>query len=140
MLRRSRSALACWILVPALALGCAERAPEPTTPAPAPSSATASETAPQQPPAPEGPKRKPFEIYSNCGEVVTVVFGADPKAPNAGKRTIAPSAGIDGPRDNDGGQTVWLLDASNEPLVKVQVTRGMKRVEVGKSCRTLDAR
>jgi hypothetical protein len=35
---------------------------------------------------------------------------------------------------------VWLLDDKGEPLVKVHVTRNMKRVEIGKSCRTIDAR
>lgn len=84
-------------------------------------------------------QRKPFEIHNSCTEVVTIVFGDDAKAPGAAKRTLAAYGTADGPRDNDGNQTVWLVDANGEPLVKVRVTRGMKHVEVGRSCRTLDA-
>jgi hypothetical protein len=125
-----------------LLVACGEKK-EPATPTPVPE--PASTAAPASPaasaePAPEPRKRKPFEVYSTCSDVVTVVFAADPKAANAGKRTIAPSSSIEGPRDNDGNQTVWLLDNNGEPLVKVNVTRGMKRVEIGRSCRTLDAR
>ncbi|MDF2694535.1 MAG: hypothetical protein K0S65_2918, partial [Labilithrix sp.] len=60
-----------------------------------------------------------------------MVFAEDPKAASADKRTIASSGTIEGPRNPDGNQTVWLLDTNNEPLVKVNVTRGMKRVEIG---------
>ena len=84
--------------------------------------------------------RKPFPIHSQCTRVVTVVFGEDPKAATAGKRTIAPDSTIEGPRDSDGKQTVWLLDEKGEPLpVKVHITRGMKQLEIGRSCTTLDA-
>jgi hypothetical protein len=85
-------------------------------------------------------QRKPFPIHSSCTDVVTVVFGEDPKAQGAGRRTVAPSSSIDGPRDADGKQTVWLLDDKGEPTVKVHITRGMKQLEIGRSCRTLDAR
>jgi|GEM_PF-1665694 len=84
-------------------------------------------------------KRKPFEIHSSCSDVVTLVFAEDPKTAGASRRTIAPSSTLDGPRDEKGNQTVWLLDEKGEPLVKVHVTRGMKHLEVGRSCRTLDA-
>lgn len=122
---------------------------EPLTPAPtAAASGSAEPAAPAASPEPEdrgespaGPrKRKPFDIHSACAEVVTVVFAEDPKAVGAGRRTIAPSSSIEAPRDDKGNQTVWLLDDKGEPLVKVHVTRGMKHVEVGRSCRTLDAR
>jgi hypothetical protein len=89
------------------------------------------------PPAPV--RRKPFAVHNACGEVVTIVFGADGRSEDS-KRTIAPFETLDGPRDADGNQTVWLLDEKREPLVKVSVTRRMQRVEVGRSCRTLDAR
>jgi hypothetical protein len=85
-------------------------------------------------------QRKPFPIHSSCSEVVTIVFGEDPKAPGAGRRTVAPNSSIDGPRDAEGKQTVWLLDEKGEPSgVKVHITRGMKQLEIGRSCRTLDA-
>lgn len=122
-------------------------ASSPTTPTvatPAASSSptsapTASESAAPAEAAPPV-KRKPFELYNACTDVATVVVGADPKAADAGKRTVAPSSSIDLPRDADGNQMVWLLDAKGEPLVKVHVSRGMKRVEIGRSCRTIDAR
>jgi hypothetical protein len=107
--------------------------PPTTTTSPDPPASASAEPEPAK-------KRKPFEIYSTCSDVVTIAFGENAKDPKAGKKTIAPSSTIEGARDNDGNQTVWLLDNNGEPLVKVNVTRGMKRVEIGKSCRTLDAR
>ena len=107
--------------------------------APPSASSPAASTAAPEPPEPAH-KRKPFEIYNACTDVVTVVYGEDPKRFGAGSRTIAPSSGIEGPREADGTQWVWLLDPKGEPLIKVHMTRGMKRVEVGRSCRTLDAR
>ena len=125
-------------------VACGGTDPAPATPASAPPpeapAASAEPQAPAEPPPEPAKPRKPFEVYSACAEVVTVVFSEDPKAANAGKRTIAPSSSVEGPRNPDGNQTVWLLDTSGEPLVKVNVTRGMKRVEIGRSCRTLDAR
>lgn len=85
-------------------------------------------------------KHRPLEIHNACSDVVTVAFGDDPSAPGVGKRTIAAATSIDGSRDEAGNAVVWLLDDNGAPLVKVNVTRGMKRVEVGKSCRSLDAR
>jgi hypothetical protein len=113
--------------------------PSPSSTVPSAPSAAAPPASASAEPAPEPKKRKPFEVYNGCTDVVTIVFAEDPNAATAGKRTIAPSATIEGPRNDDGNQTVWLLDANSEPLVKVRVTRGMKRVEVGRSCRTLDS-
>jgi hypothetical protein len=130
-------------LLPCLALltlaACAHNEPAPATP-PAEAPPAAEAPAPPAEPAAEPKRRRPYEIYSACTDVVTIAFGEDPKASTAGRRTLAPGSSIEGARDADGNQTVWLLDASGEPLVKVNVTRGMKRVEIGKSCRTLDAR
>ena len=86
-------------------------------------------------------QRKPFPIHSACARVVTVIFGDDPKAPNAGRRTIAPDSTIDGPRDADGKATVWILDEKGEPLPMkpAQITRGMKQLDIGRSCTTYDA-
>lgn len=84
--------------------------------------------------------RKPFTIHSSCPDVATITFGEDPKAANAGKRTVASNSSIDGPRDSEGNQIVWLLDDKGEPLVKVHISRGMKQLEIGRSCRTLDAK
>ena len=115
------------------AVAPAARAEDAGAPVEAASAPPATETEPAR-------KPRPLEIHNTCTEVVTVVFSDDPKAAGVGKRTIAPSSSIEGPRDKNGNQTVWLLDASGEPIVNVHVTRGMKRVDVGRSCRTLDAR
>ena len=139
----------------ALVAACGNSSPEPATPSlsdpahaadpVAPGSAAPAAPAASADPAAAGADpahrpRKPFPIHSSCTEVVTIAFGEDPKAATSGKRTVAPSASIDGPRDSGGKQTVWLLDEKGEPLVKVNITRGMKQLEIGRSCRTLDAR
>lgn len=123
-----------------LLVACGGKEPAtPAAPVAAPAEVAEAEPAAAEP-APEPRQRRPFEVHNACSEVVTVVFGERPKAPGAGARTIAPSASIEGPRDAAGDQTVWLLDDGGEPLLEVHVTRGMKRVEIGRSCRTLDAR
>jgi hypothetical protein len=146
MFRRKRvlrSALVSCLLLAA----CGNRAETATPTATGDSSASTSsastpaESGSAAPSAAESArKRRPFELYNSCTDVVTIAFGDDPKAPTAGRKTVAPSSAIEGPRDGEGNQTVWLLDGAGEGLVKVRVTRGMKRVEVGRSCRTLDSR
>ncbi len=139
------------ILVPALALAACGKTPEPVTPSlsdpagaavnpPAPAASTPPDEGAAGSPAEHHRGRKPFPIHSSCSEVTTIVFGEDPKAAGAGRRTVASNSSIDGPRDAEGKQTVWLLDGKGEPLVKVNITRGMKTLEIGRSCRTLDAR
>ena len=106
--------------------------------APAPTSTAAAEPAASA--EPEKPKGKPFELYNSCTKVVTIIVGKDPKAADAGKRTAAPSSSIELPRDAAGNQIVTLADDNGEPTpVHVTVTRGIKRVEVGRSCSTLNA-
>jgi hypothetical protein len=129
-------------------LACGNRA-EPSSPsttasgsAPSTSEPAASSTAPStsaEDPAEAKPKGKPFELYNSCSEVVTVIVGKDPKAADAGKRTAAPSSSIELPRDSAGNQVVWLVDKKGDPSTHVTVTRGIKRVEVGRSCSTLNA-
>ena len=112
---------------------------EPATPraSPTPGGQAVTET----PPPEETPAhRKPIEIHNSCGDVVSLVFAEDPKTPDAPTKTVASNSSIEGLRDPDGTATIWLLDTKSEPIIKVHVTRGMKKVEVGRSCRTLDAR
>src|SRR5689334_9655668 len=110
---------------------CGGEKKEPVTPTPDTPPAKTSEPGPsasaEAPVTPVPRKQRPLEIYSSCSDVVTVVFSEDPKAPGAGRKTIAPTSSIDGPRDADGNQTIWLLDDKGEPIAKVHVTRGMKR-------------
>lgn len=132
------SAAACGSAPAVGGAGAAPSAPsaEPSAAAAPPSSASSPPSVASAEPA---KRRKPFEIHNTCSEVATIVFGEEPKNPEAGRRAVAPSSTIDGPRDESGKQTVWLLDAQGEPLVKVHVTKGMKQLEIGRSCRTLDA-
>jgi len=111
---------------------------------PVPSSTASAEPTPSASasaePEKEKSRGKPFELYNSCTKVVTVIVGKDPKAPDAGKRTAAPSGPIELPRDGAGNQVVTLADDKGEPTpVHVVVTRGIKRVEVGRSCSTLNA-
>ena len=113
---------------------------EPATPRAAPSTAGNTGVTETPPPVEPPAHRDPLPIDNRCSDVVTVVFGEDPKAPGALTKTIAGNASSEGLREPDATQWVWLLDNKGEPLIKVHVTRGMKKVEVGRSCRTLDAR
>lgn len=112
----------------------------PSDPSTPPSSTASAEPAASASAEPEKPRGKPFELYNSCTKVVTVIVGKDPKAAESGKRTAAPSSSIELPRDAAGNQIVWLADDKGEPTpVHVTVTRGIKRVEVGRSCSTLNA-
>lgn len=83
-------------------------------------------------------KRRPYEIVNLCPTMVTLIYGEDPKGPNPQTAALAGNAKIDeGPRDNDGNQIIWLV-VRGSPLVKVRVSKGTKRVEVGTSCDTLE--
>ena len=113
---------------------------EPATPRSTPTPSTANTVVETPPPEEPPAHRKPFPVRNTCGEVVTLVFAEDPKAAGALTKTVAPSSEIEGLREPDGTVWVWLLDTKGEPIIKVHVTRGMKKVEVGRSCRTLDAR
>jgi hypothetical protein len=110
-----------------------------------PASAETSSTAaphPSESPQAESPKpraRKPLTIRNACSEVVTVAFGDEPTGPSGGRRTLAPNTFIEGPRDAQGKQTVSLLDTSGEAIARVHINLAMRDVEVGRSCRTLDA-
>lgn len=147
MVKRSSKGIGVALVVLAAACGgsseppkTAEKGTSTTAPADADAGATTAIPAPAASAEPAKPRRKPFEIHNACTDVATIVFGENATAPNAYQRKLAPSTDAEGPRDDDGNQTVWLLDEHGDPLVKVRVTRGMKRVEIGRSCRTLDAR
>jgi hypothetical protein len=144
--------LACAACVALAALGCGNSAP-PAAPPPGPeaagapgpaaptdSPAAAANAAPAPAEAAPPRKQRPLPITNYCSEIVTVVFGEDPNAATSGKRAIAAGSTIEGPRDAEGKMTVHLLDEHGEKLATVHVTRGMKKVDIGASCRTLDAR
>lgn len=82
--------------------------------------------------------KRPLTIFSGCGDVAYVAFGD--ASGSGGKRSIAPSSEIEAPRTADGTQVIWLVDPSGQGLAHVTISPRMKRVEIGRSCRTLDAR
>ena len=114
-----------------------QSAPEPAEPPAEPASATPNGSV--APPVAGPPKkRKPYEIANLCPRPATIIFGEDPKATTAGRKTLGGNDKIDdGPREPDGNQIIWLM-VRDEPLVKVRVSRGTKRVEIGTSCDTLE--
>ncbi len=111
---------------------------EPPAPSGAPTPSRDPDLVGESPAKPRA--KQPLPIHSSCPEVVTIVLGEDPKAEGAGRRSIAPSGSIEGPRDAEGKQTISLVDDHGEVVARVRVNRGMKAVEIGRSCRTLDAR
>lgn len=114
--------------------------PEPAT-APPPAREAATPVVDAGPPAKTGAQKRPLEIRNGCDTVASVFFGEDPKVADQGeKHALGVGATKPVPRRADGSQTVWLLDDAGAPLIKVNITRGMKQIEVGRSCRTLDAR
>jgi len=123
------------------ALGCGNKqdaTPPPSTPPETKATTTPAQSA-EPPPEPPKPKGKPFEVSNTCKDVITISVG-DPAAASSGRRTIAPSGSVEVERDSEGNQVIAIMKENNTPLgPTVHVTRGMKRVEIGRSCSTLNA-
>ena len=121
---------------PTSTVGSASSAPSPTE-VPA---GTGSSTPPGNAEAPpSGGRHRPLVVRNLCSDVVTLSFADDAKAAGAGRKTVAPAGTLDVPRKADGTQTVWLMSDKDEGIARVQITRGMTEIEVGRSCRTLEA-
>ena len=146
MARSGSFVLAMAWCVALTACGGAESKPaaNPSTPpsdTPADAPASGGEEAEATPAGPTAAQKRPLVAESLCPEVATLGIGDESTGFEGGQiRTIARGGSSDIPRKPDGTQRVWLLDDNSEGLIKVDVTRGMKRIEVGRSCRTLDAR
>lgn len=98
-------------------------------------------SAPDAPAEPSAAQKRPLVAESLCAEVVTLAIGDDSSAAGErDRRTLVRGGTVDLPRKPDGSQRVWLVGEGGEGLIKVDVTRAMKRIEVGRSCRTMDAR
>lgn len=82
---------------------------------------------------------RPLELVNNCQTPVEIAYGPDPRKPDS-TNTVGAGLTVSAPRQTDGSQIVWLRDDQKTPLIKVIVTKRMKRIEVGRSCLTLDAR
>jgi hypothetical protein len=136
-------ALALWFLAMTAAetgCGCGS-SPPPAPAAPPPSRpATATEIAPD--PEPEEPAqpsrpRPPIDIKNDCGDVVGLFYGDPPK--DGPTVRVAAGGTEKGPRNPDGSLVIWIVDEKGFGLANVHVTKRMKRVEIGRSCRTLYA-
>ncbi len=131
-----------WLLVfVTVALGCASAPPKPLPPSPPPAFAPAEPLGSELPDAgaaaPAKPPR-PLEIRSECHEPVSVFYGKTPGGPGT-RAVIEGEATVSATRDADGTLTVWITDEKGDGLASVQVSRRMRRVDIGGSCRTLYA-
>jgi hypothetical protein len=119
-------------------------APPPVT-EPAPAAAVVSPSVDAAPPGvePEPPPKRPpppVAIVNQCHDVAALAYG---EPPNMHPASIARFDGDGGEgtalRERDGTLAVTLVDDKGNPLAVVHVSRHMKRVEIGRSCRTLHA-
>jgi hypothetical protein len=101
------------------------------------SASSATTAAPAATDVPNPAAKRPLDILSECADVVHIVYGDDPKG--TARSSIAQGGTIEAPRRPDGTQVVNLLDDHDEPIAKVTITKHMKHVVVGRSCRTMDA-
>lgn len=110
--------------------------------APPPVVAATIEPAQTDPEPAPGPGRtkapRPLEIRNDCHEPVIVLYGnvLGASSPHA---VIPGETSSNATRDPDGTLTVWIVDDKDAGLATVQVSRRMRKVEIGKSCRTLYA-
>ncbi len=83
--------------------------------------------------------RPPIEVVNLCHDVALLAYGEPPnfKADSLGR--FLGDAGGTVARERDGNLAVTLVDDKGSVLAKVFVTRRMKKLEVGRSCRTLYA-
>ena len=130
------------LLVPALCLSCASAPPQPSPP-PAPSASApvaSASAAPAAEPEPE-PKRQlpPVEVINLCHDVALLAYGEPPDVkPESIGRFMGDATGA-AARERDGTLPVALVDDKGNVLSKVNVSRRMKKLEIGRSCRTLYA-
>ena len=104
---------------------------------------TASPPAAQDEPKTEGDSRPPVtpnvEIHNACTDAVPIYFGEQPNGTTGDFVTLRGDGTSHVPRREHGELTVWIVDDKGFGLAHVKVTRRMKRVEIGPSCRTLHA-
>jgi hypothetical protein len=121
-------------------------APQPPTSTPpavdsAADAGAAAAAAAEPEPADTEPKRQrpPVEIVNLCHDVAILAYGAPPnfKAESLG-RFMSEATGS-APRERDGTLAVTLVDEKGAVLSQVTVSRRMKKLEIGRSCRTLYA-
>lgn len=125
---------------------CGPSVPPPAPPTVTPPAVTESATdagavtaADPEPDTEPKRQRPPVEIINLCKEVAILAYGAPPnfKADNLG-RFLGEASGS-APRERDGTLAVTLVDEKGAVLSQVTVSRRMKKLEIGRSCRTLYA-
>ncbi|MEO8876709.1 MAG: hypothetical protein ABI461_14045 [Polyangiaceae bacterium] len=79
------------------------------------------------------------EIHSDCTDSVPLFLGEKPKFGSGTKTSISSNSTTSFPRDSDGTLTVWIIDEQENGLASVKVSKRMKRIDIGRSCRTMDA-
>jgi hypothetical protein len=91
----------------------------------------------------DGDRRPPVtpnvEIHNACTEAVPIYFGEQPNGTTGDFVTLRGDGTSHVPRREHGELTVWIVDDKGFGLAHVKVTRRMKRVEIGPSCRTVHA-
>jgi hypothetical protein len=103
----------------------------------APTALPASTTAP----SPNDTTMVPMtiDIHNDCTDSVSLFLGDKPKFGSGTKTSVSSNSTTSFPRDSDGTLTIWIIDAEENGLASVHITKRMKKVEIGRSCRTLDA-
>jgi hypothetical protein len=133
-----------WASLFALLAGCASSPPSPppapSTPPPPAAPSTAASAA-QPDPEPEPKKQLPnVQIVNLCKDVAVLAYGEPPNMkPDALGRFAGDGNEGSVPRERDGTLAVTLVDDQGNALSKVTVSRRMKKLEIGRSCRTLYA-
>jgi len=80
-----------------------------------------------------------IEIHNDCSDTVPLFLGEKPKFGSGTKTSIGSNTTASFPRGSDGTVTVWIIDEQENGLANVHVTKRMKKIDIGRSCRTLDA-
>jgi hypothetical protein len=79
-------------------------------------------------------------IVNQCHEVAILAYGDPPNMkPGDLGRLVGDGGEGRAPRERDGTLPVALVTEKGEVLAQVRVSRRMKRLEIGRSCRTLYA-
>jgi len=130
----------------AFVASCASAPPAATTPTPpASSSAAATDAgaspAPSASAEPEEPHRPrpPIDVTNLCHDVALLAYGEPPNFKTESLGRFMGDATGTAARERDGTLAVTLVDDKGNVLAKVSITRHMKKLEIGRSCRTLYA-
>ncbi len=93
---------------------------------------------PEPEPEPHRP-RPPVEVINLCHDVALLAYGEPPNFKTESLGRFLGDASGSAARERDGTLPVTLVDDKGNALAKVLVSRRMKKLEIGRSCRTLYA-